>query len=75
MTVLLITHHVNMAARFADRILLLHQGKVAAEGEVDEVFQEETLRRVYGWPLAVREDPVSGAPQVTPLLEGVKDIP
>jgi len=69
MTVLLITHHVNLAARFADRILLLDGGRVAAEGGVQEVFQEETLASVYGWPVAVRDDPVSGAPQVTPLLE------
>ncbi len=69
MTVLLITHHVNMAARFADRILLLHEGRVAAEGSVQEVFTEEVLTAVYGWPVAVREDPVSGAPQVTPLME------
>jgi len=67
MTVLLITHHVNLAARFADRILLLDSGKVAAEGSVQDVFQEEILAGVYGWPVAVREDPVSGAPQVTPL--------
>ena len=67
MTVLLITHHVNLAARFADRVLLLHDGKVAAEGGVQDVFQEEVLVRVYGWPVAVREDPVTGAPQVTPL--------
>ena len=67
MTVLLITHHINLAARFADRLLLLDRGVVAAEGEVAEVFQEETLGAVYRWPLAVREDPVIGAPQVTPL--------
>lgn len=72
MTVLLITHHVNLAARFADRILLLDGGKVAAEGGVQDVFQEEILARVYGWPVAVREDPVSGAPQVTPLHEAPK---
>ena len=69
MTVLLITHHVNLAARFADRVLLLHGGEVAAEGEVREVFREEVLARVYGWPVSVREDPVSGAPQVTPLAD------
>ena len=67
MTVLLITHHINLAARFADRILLLHEGRVAAEGETNEVFQEKILERVYGWPLAVRENPLIGAPQVTPL--------
>lgn len=66
MTVLLITHHINLAARFCDRLLLLSAGQVAAEGSAREVFQEETLADVYRWPVAVREDPVSGAPQVTP---------
>jgi iron complex transport system ATP-binding protein len=67
MTVLLITHNINLAARFADRILLLDAGRVASEGEVGEVFQKETLERVYGWPVSIREDPSTGAPQLTPL--------
>jgi iron complex transport system ATP-binding protein len=67
MTVLLITHHINLAARFADRLLLLDRGMVAAEGEVADVFREETLKKVYRWPLSVKEDPVIGAPQATPL--------
>jgi len=67
MTVLLITHHINLAARFADRLLLLNDGRVEAEGVVGEVFREEILETVYRWPLAVREDVVTGAPQVTPL--------
>lgn len=69
MTVVLITHHLNLAARFADRFLLLDGGRVAAEGGVDEVFQEEVLEKVYRWPLAVREDRVTGALQVTPLRD------
>jgi iron complex transport system ATP-binding protein len=69
MTVLLITHNINLAARFADGLLLLHEGTVAAEGEADEVFKEEILERVYRWPVAVGVDPVSGAPRVTPLQD------
>ena len=69
MTVLLITHHLNLAARFADRFLLLSGGRVAAEGEPGEVFREEILERVYRWPVAVAMDPVSGAPRVTPLQD------
>lgn len=67
MTVLLITHHLDLAARFADGFLLLDQGEVAAEGGAEEVFEEDVLKRVYGWPLAVASDPVTGAPRVTPL--------
>ncbi len=66
-TVVLVTHHLNLAARFADRLLLLGEGRVAAEGPVEEVFQAPILEEVYGWPLSVRPDPVSGSPAVTPL--------
>ena len=67
LTVLLITHHLNLAARFADRMLLLSGGRVAAQGSPEEVLCEEVLGEVYGWPVSVRPDPVSGAPSVTPL--------
>ncbi|GMR12501.1 MAG: heme ABC transporter ATP-binding protein [Gemmatimonadota bacterium] len=67
LTVLLITHHLNLAARFADRMLLLSEGSVAAQGSPEEVLREGVLGEVYGWPVAVRPDPVSGAPSVTPL--------
>ena len=67
MTIFLITHHLDLAARFADRLLLLDRGKVAAEGEPRDVLQEETLRRVYGWPISVSDDPATGVPHITPL--------
>ena len=67
MTVFLITHHLDLAARFADRLLLLDRGTVAAEGEPQEVLREETLERVYEWPISVSNDPATGAPRVTPL--------
>lgn len=67
MTVLLITHHINLAARFADRFLLLSGGRVAAEGGAGDVFREDILEKVYRWPVAVGSDPRWGAPQVTPL--------
>jgi iron complex transport system ATP-binding protein len=67
MTVLLITHQLNLAARFADRMILLDRGSVAAEGTPGEVFQEDVMGRVYGWPLRVDRDAVTGAPRVVPL--------
>lgn len=65
-TVLLITHSLDRAAQFADRILLLSAGRVAAEGPPSEVLTAETLTRVYGWPVAVRTDRETGALRVTP---------
>ena len=68
MTILLVTHHINLAARFADRFLLLDEGAVAAEGSADEVFRAETMERVYRWKLSVGVDPVTGYPRVVPLV-------
>ena len=66
-TVLLITHHLDLAARFADRMMLLDGGRVAAEGTPAQVMRKEVLTSVYRWPIAVEADPVTGAPRVTPL--------
>jgi iron complex transport system ATP-binding protein len=66
-TVLLITHHLDLAARFADRMLLLERGRVAAEGTPAEVMTREVLSRVYHWPISVDRDTVTGSPRITPL--------
>ncbi|MBA3555799.1 MAG: ABC transporter ATP-binding protein [Gemmatimonadales bacterium] len=63
---LVITHHINLAARYADRMILLSAGRIAAEGTPADVLRRETLREVFGWPVAVTawDD---GSPQVVPL--------
>jgi iron complex transport system ATP-binding protein len=63
---LVITHHLNLAARFAHRILLLDRGSVVAVGSPAEVLNRETLSRVFEWPVAVTTW-VDGAPQVVPV--------
>jgi iron complex transport system ATP-binding protein len=70
MTVLLVTHGLDLAARFADRMLLLAEGRVVAEGAPADVMVEDVLARVYRWPVAVRADPITGAPRVTPMRAG-----
>ncbi len=66
MTVVLITHGLDVAAQFADRMLLLSRGTVAADGIPTEVVREDVLADVYEWPISVRPDPLTGAPRVTP---------
>jgi iron complex transport system ATP-binding protein len=65
--VLLVSHQLNLVARFADRIVLLHEGRVAAAGTPAEVMQGPVLERVYDWPLVVTRDPAVGAPALVPL--------
>jgi iron complex transport system ATP-binding protein len=66
---LVITHQLNLAARFADRMLLLDRGRLAAEGTPAEVLTRETLGRVFEWPVAVTTW-CDGSPQVVPLRTG-----
>ena len=62
---LMVTHDVNLAARFADRIVLLSDGVVAAAGLPAEVVRRDTAEAVFGWPLVVSS--FDGRPQMTPL--------
>jgi iron complex transport system ATP-binding protein len=72
MTILLITHGLETVAQFADRLLLLSRGRVAAEGTAAEVIREDVLRAVYEWPISVEADPATRAPRVTPMRRGVR---
>jgi len=77
--VLLTTHHLNLAARYADRLVLLHRGRVAATGRPAEVLVAETISAVYGWPIRVeRLDDAGadrGAPQMMPLRPSPGRVP
>lgn len=67
MAILLVSHQLNLVARFADHIVLLHEGRVAAAGAPAEVMRGDVLERVYHWPLVVTRDPAVGAPVLVPL--------
>ena len=65
--ILVVSHQLNLVARFAHRVVLLHQGTVAADGTPSEVMRGDVLERVYDWPLVVTRDPAVGAPALLPL--------
>ncbi len=71
---MVITHHLNLAARYADRMLLLHRGRVVAEGSPLEVLLQDRLAAVFEWPVAVTTW-CDGAPQVVPLRPGEPGFP
>jgi iron complex transport system ATP-binding protein len=65
--VLLVSHQLNLVARFAGQIVLLHHGTVAAAGTPNDVMRGDILERVYEWPVVVTRDPAVGAPSLVPL--------
>lgn len=70
-TVILVTHNINLAARYATQLLLLDRGSLAAQGAPAQVIEQTVIERVYGWTVTVAPHPGpgedAGLPQVTPL--------
>ena len=54
----------DVAALWADRILLLYQGKLVAEGTPQEVIQQPIISRWYGAEVSMGEHPDAAVPQV-----------
>ena len=63
-TIAIVTHNINVAARYADRLVLLDRGTVAAAGSPPAVLTREIIEHVYQWPVAIRSE--DGSPQVVP---------
>jgi len=62
-----VTHDINLAAEFADRVLLLLKGQTLAAGTPQEVLTPELLREVFEIKVLVDAHPVTGAPRITPV--------
>ena len=67
LALLLVSHQLNLVARFADTIVLLDHGKVATSGSPSEVMRADRLESIYGWPVVITRDPAVGAPALVPL--------
>ncbi|MGS2640852.1 ATP-binding cassette domain-containing protein [Streptosporangium sp. LJ11] len=66
-TVVMVLHDLNLAARYADRLVAMRDGKVVAAGPPAEVLTEALLAEVFELDAKVIEDPVAGTPLVIPI--------
>lgn len=62
--VALVSHELNLAAEFADTVLLLHQGRMLRLGPPAEVMERELLEQVFETELDVFTHPETGRPRV-----------
>lgn len=70
LTVLWVSHDLNLAAEFCDRLLVLQDGQLVADGPPEAVITPQILSRVYGLHLPVVPNPRSGRPQVIIQADG-----
>jgi len=65
LTIVLVSHDLNLASQYCDRVLLLDRGRVVRLGVPAEVVQREVLEKVYRCRVLVDCHPISGLPRVT----------
>ncbi|RCV55005.1 ABC transporter ATP-binding protein [Marinitenerispora sediminis] len=66
-TVLMVLHDLNLAARYAHRLVAMRDGALVAEGTPEAVLTPELLADVFGLDATVIPDPVAGTPLVVPI--------
>jgi iron complex transport system ATP-binding protein len=66
-TSIVVLHDIGQAARYGDRLVVMHDGRIVAEGKPQDVVTPDLLREVYGLKCQVYLDPVSGTPVASPL--------
>ena len=66
-TLVMVLHDLNLAARYSDRLVMIAGGAVAASGPAAEVLTEQRVREVFGLESRIIADPVSGTPLMLPI--------
>jgi iron complex transport system ATP-binding protein len=64
-TVVMVSHDLNLAAMYGTKLLLLDQGRIVKIGPAEDVLTYQTLEESYGCTLLVDESPLGGVPRVT----------
>ena len=65
-TLVIVMHELNVAAAFADHLVMMKTGGIEVEGDIADVFTEANLRGVFDLDATVLSDPVSGRPVCVP---------
>lgn len=66
-TIVMVLHDLNLAARYADYLVAMRDGKVEITGAPEEVLTQDTVRQVFGLESQIMTDPVSGRPIMLPI--------
>jgi iron complex transport system ATP-binding protein len=70
LTVIAVTHDINLAAAYCDRVMLLKEGRIHSLGAPGEVITESNIREVYETDVLVDANPLNGLPRI--LLRQLK---
>ncbi|WP_299844064.1 ABC transporter ATP-binding protein [uncultured Jannaschia sp.] len=66
-TIVMVLHDLNLAARYADLLVTMADGRIHASGPPETVLTEPMLRAVFGLSARIVADPVTGKPMMIPI--------
>ena len=66
-TIVMVLHELNLAARYADHLIAMRDGRISSAGAPAEVITRQGVREVFGMDCRVIQDPVSHTPMVVPV--------
>lgn len=66
LTVLMISHDLQLAAEFSQRLIMLNKGRIVADGRPSEVLTEASIRQIYHCDVRVHEDSRTGSISILP---------
>lgn len=66
-TIVMVLHDLNLAARYADDLIVLASGKIVGHGSPREIVNREMVLSAFGLDSLVVPDPISGSPMVVPV--------
>jgi iron complex transport system ATP-binding protein len=66
-TIIMVSHDLNLASMYGDRVLLLKSGRVVKTGDPKSVLNKELLEDSYGCRIQIDESPLGGVARVTPI--------
>ena len=73
LTVVLVSHDLNVASQYCDRILMLKEGRLCRIGSPDETIRPDVLHMIYGCEVVVDVHPQTGRPRVTMPMNIVRN--
>ncbi len=65
LTVVIVSHDLNLASQYCDQLLLLNHGQIVKKGTPETVIRADVLEQVYGCAVLVDRHPQSGMPRVS----------
>ncbi|MBA3036448.1 MAG: ABC transporter ATP-binding protein [Desulfobacterium sp.] len=74
LTVVMVSHDINLAAMYSDTLLLLKSGNIISIGKPETVLTYKVLEEVYGCKILVDESPLGKVPRLTPVPRKYFDV-